>query len=51
MLEKSSIPRFWNLLDEIDRELQMAILRLLGSRGPGATISLRESAFAVGGES
>ncbi|MGD2217435.1 MAG: DUF3253 domain-containing protein [Gemmatimonadales bacterium] len=51
MLEKSGMPRFWNLLDEIDRELELAVLRLLGSRGPGAAISLREAALAVGGES
>lgn len=51
MLEKSSSPRFWNLVDEIDRELEMAVLRLLGSRGPGGTVSLREAALAVGGES
>jgi hypothetical protein len=51
MLEKSSRPRFWNLVDEIDRELELAVLRLLSSRGPEGTISLGEAALAVGGES
>jgi hypothetical protein len=51
MLEKSSSPRFSDLVDEIDRELEMAVLRLLGSRGAGGTITLREAALAVGGES
>ena len=44
-------PRFWNVIDEIDRELQDAILRLLGSRGLGQTVTLRDAALAVGGES
>lgn len=44
-------PRYWNFVDEIDRELQEAILRLLGSRGPGHAMTLRDAAVAVGGES
>jgi hypothetical protein len=51
MLQKRNGPRFEDLIHELDRELEMAILRLLGSREVGATISLREAALAVGGES
>lgn len=51
MRNNSGGPRFENLTDEVDRELEMAILRLLGSREVGSTMSLREAALAVGGES
>ncbi|MGD2152461.1 MAG: hypothetical protein PVG79_04285 [Gemmatimonadales bacterium] len=51
MLEKSVRPGFWDLIDEIDRELELAFLRLLGSRELGAAVSLGEAALAVGGES
>ena len=50
-MEKSGSIRLRDLTEEIDRELEMAIMRLLASRGPGGTVSLREAALAVGGES
>ena len=51
MTRLTSTPRYWTETDEIDGELQVAILRLLGSREVGDTVSLMEAALAVGGES
>ena len=51
MINRTVSPRFWTEIDEIDGELQVAILRLLGSREVGDTVSLMEAALAVGGES
>ena len=51
MTNRTVSPRFWTEIDEIDGELQVAILRLLASRQAGDTVSLMEAALAVGGES
>ena len=51
MRENDNGPRFESLVDDVDKELEMAILRILGSREVGSTMTLREAALAVGGES
>ena len=51
MRESNNGPRFESLVDDVDKELEMAILRILGSREVGSTMTLREAALAVGGES